>query len=280
MHFTKMQALGNDYIYINCLAQEVENPSALSIRLSDRHFGIGSDGLILIKPSGDADFAIEIYNADGSRAQMCGNGIRCVGKYLYEKGLTAKTSLQIATDAGIRKLHLEIEGRAVRSVSVSMGAPVFDPARIPLKGVTEPVIERALPFSIGEYTVTCLSMGNPHCVLFFEEALPERIRAIGPAIENDPLFPQRTNVEFARQTGSASIQMRVWERGAGETLACGTGACAAVAAGVKVGRLPPGDEVAVQMPGGELRVRYAPGCDTVWMKGEAAFVFEGDLPFS
>ena len=261
MHITKMQGIGNDYLYF--FSEPPADVKDLSVRLSDRHFGIGSDGLIYICRSDIADFRMRIFNADGSEAKMCGNGIRCVGKYLYDKGLTDKTVLQIETLSGIRELQLACENGKVSSVSVNMGKVT----------VSAPV---TLEASGTAYTLTPVSTGNPHAVMFVEEAdlsLPEQI---GSAIEHHPFFPGGVNAEFVQVKSENRIRMRVWERGSGVTMACGTGACASAAAAVNAGFCRPEEPVVVELDGGELEITvYKDG--TVWMNGPAAFVFEAEV---
>lgn len=277
MRFTKMHGLGNDYIYVNCFEEQVNNASELAIRVSDRHFGIGSDGLILIAPSAAADCRMDMYNADGSRAQMCGNGIRCVGKYLYDRGLTDQTVVRIETLAGIltMQLHPGKDG-GIETVTVDMGEPILTPAFIPIKAEGDRVMELPLRAASCNWNVNCVSMGNPHAVIFVDD--PDRLDLprIGPAIENHALFPERTNVEFVQVVCEGILKMRVWERGSGETLACGTGACAALVAAVQTGRC--GCSAVVKLRGGELSVRWDAQSGHVFMTGPAVTSFEGELP--
>ena len=277
MKFTKMQGIGNDYIYINCFEEKVPDPSGLSVLLSDRHFGIGGDGIILIGPSDKADFSMDIYNADGSRAGMCGNGIRCVGKYVYDHGMTAKTHLAIETFSGIRYLELVVENGQVSSVCVDMGEPVFDPDRIPV--VPEEKKDRILSCPVevlGKmYRMTCVSMGNPHAVVPVENPNLFNIEKIGPVFENLSCFPDRVNTEFIRVLDRENVLMRVWERGSGETMACGTGACAVVAACVANGWTD--REVTVHLRGGDLRINWNETDNRIYMTGPAVTVFEGEL---
>ncbi len=280
MKFTKMQGIGNDYIYVNCFQEKIENPSALSVRLSDRHFGIGADGLILIAPSKTADFKMEIYNADGSRAGMCGNGIRCVGKYVYDYGLTDKTQISVETDSGIRKLELHTENGKVKSVRVNMGMPILEPCRIPVslpegEDSGEAIIGRPITVDGRQYVMSCVSMGNPHAVVPVEELDSLEIEKIGPAFERHPFFPDRVNTEFITVKDRTVILMRVWERGSGETYACGTGACAAAVACILNGWTE--DSVTVKLRGGDLEIFWDREENTVYMTGPVALVFEGEI---
>ena len=276
MKFTKMHGIGNDYIYVNCMEETIKNPSELSVKLSDRHFGIGSDGLILIKPSKKADFKMEMYNADGSRGEMCGNGIRCVGKYVYEKGLTDKTAVSIETLAGIKHLELIVENQKAAAVRVEMGKPEFAAEKVPVLADTKEVINSPLMVNGKEYFVTCVSVGNPHCVVFFKEDVRELdLKEIGPFFEHHKNFPKRINTEFINVLDEKTLRMRVWERGSGETLACGTGACAAAAAAA-VNKFT-GENVTVHLLGGDLNIQWDRSKDRLYMTGEAAEVFEGEI---
>lgn len=273
MKFTKMQGLGNDYVYVNCFEEKVENPSEMAIRVSDRHFGIGSDGLILIKPSKVADFEMEMYNADGSRGEMCGNGIRCVAKYVYDYGLTDKTHVSVETLGGVKYLDLTVEDGKVRLVRVDMGKPVFSPARIPVVAKGERVVNEPIKVGDTTYRMTCVSMGNPHAVVFVDDVDGLPIEKIGPLFENHERFPRRVNTEFVKVMDERTAQMRVWERGSAETLACGTGACA-VAVACSLNGLT-GDEVTVKLLGGDLQIQWDKEKDTVFMTGPAEVVFDG-----
>ncbi len=273
MRFSKMQGIGNDYIYVNCFEEQVENPAQLSIRLSDRHFGIGSDGLILIKPSEKADAEMDLYNADGSRAKMCGNGIRCVGKYVYERGIAQKNMLTIDTQSGVKTLYLETEAGKVKSIRVNMGQPGLTPESIPT--TLSEVKEQPLTANGQTYTVTCVSMGNPHCVIFVDDVQGLDLEKIGPALENHPAFPERANIEFVRICGENEAEMRVWERGSGETWACGTGACAVTVACALTGRT--GRRVLVHLRGGDLTIFWNEQTNEVEMTGPAEFVFDGEV---
>ena len=271
LRFTKMQGLGNDYIYINCFETKVKNPARLAQKLSSRHFGIGSDGLILICPSQRAHARMEMYNADGSRAEMCGNGLRCVAKYLYDHGLVQDQEIRIETDKGIKHAHLHVEGKKVKTVTVDMGLPLFAPKEIPFLGEESPT---CLEIEGQKWEVFCLSLGNPHCVIFVEDLETAPVDTLGPKMERHPFFPQRTNVEFVTVVSQAEIRLRVWERGSGETLACGTGACAAWVAAHKLGQV--GEKGQVHLLGGTLEISWQPG-ESVWMTGPAVEVFFGEL---
>ncbi|MCX7598849.1 MAG: diaminopimelate epimerase [Armatimonadetes bacterium] len=282
MRFTKLHGLGNDYIYLDAISQDLTgyDLAKLAQVLSDRHFGVGGDGIILILPSQVADFRMRIFNPDGSEAEMCGNGIRGFAKYVYEHGLTAKTELAVETGAGIIKPRLFVnrEGR-VEKVRVDMGPPRLARAEIPMAGEPpdQPVINEALAVGDESFAVTCVSMGNPHCVIFLDAAtnLAEfPVSSLGPRIEKHEAFPRRTNVEFAVVDGPQRIRMRVWERGAGETLACGTGACATLVAAALTGRAE--RKATVQLLGGELEIEWADD-DHVYMTGPAVEVFSGEL---
>lgn len=276
MKFTKMHGIGNDYVYVNCFLETVEHPSEAAKKISDRHFGIGSDGLILIRPSECADFKMDMYNADGSRGEMCGNGIRCVAKFVYDKGLTDRERISVETPSGIKTLDLTVTDGTVALVKVNMGAPQFAAEKIPVAADTDEVVGQ--PFRVGEseYAVTCVSMGNPHCVTFLQEDVRKlELEKIGPLFENHERFPKRINTEFVNVLDEETIRMRVWERGSGETLACGTGACAAAVAAMRTGRTK--DEVTVKLAGGDLRIRWNRGENAVYMTGGAETVFEGEI---
>lgn len=280
INFTKMQGAGNDYIYVNCLEKNIENISETAKRLSDRHFGVGSDGLVLICPSDKADFRMDMYNSDGTRAEMCGNASRCVGKYVYDRGLTGKTSITLETLAGIKTLKLNIENGSVKSVCVNMGAPEFTPANIPIAAAGSDFISRPVCIGGTEYLVTGVSMGNPHAVIFEDEKNKLNIDTfdisrLGPEFENHKLFPKRTNTEFARIIDSSTIKMRVWERGAGETLACGTGACAVLAAAAASGLT--NSEADIILLGGTLHIKWDKHENNIYMTGPAEFVFDGTI---
>ncbi|MDD6039455.1 MAG: diaminopimelate epimerase [bacterium] len=276
MKFTKMQGCGNDYVYVNGFVEKIDNPEELSRIVSDRHFGIGSDGLILINPSKVADFEMAMYNADGSRSEMCGNGIRCVAKYVYDYGLTDKTTITIETLAGIKTLQLTVENGKVSLVRVNMGAPILAPEEIPCGFSGNPVVGVPLTISDKEYKVTCVSMGNPHCVTFLEEDVRKLdLPVIGPVFENHKMFPKRVNTEFANVLDRAHLRMRVWERGSGETLACGTGTCATVVASILNGLTD--DTVDVELLGGHLLIEWDRQENVVYMTGPATVVFDGEI---
>lgn len=273
MKFTKMQGLGNDYVYVNCLEENVENPSETAVQVSDRHFGIGADGLILIRPSKQADFEMEMYNADGSRGEMCGNGIRCVAKYVYDYGLTDKTHISVETLGGIKYLDLMVEAGKVKQVKVDMGSPILEAEKIPIKGSGKRVLNEAIRVDGMEYHITGVSMGNPHAVVFLEDVNNLEIEKIGPLFEHHACFPKRVNTEFVHVLDRKHVEMRVWERGSGETLACGTGACAVAVACVLNGLTE--EEVTVKLLGGDLQIRWDREKDTVYMTGPAEVVFDG-----
>lgn len=274
MKFTKMQGCGNDYVYVDCTKGMMENVPEIAVKVSDRHFGIGSDGLILIRPSTSADFMMDMYNNDGSRSGMCGNGIRCVAKFVYDKGLTNKTNLQIETSSGIKDIDLTVEEGKVTQVTVDMGAPITKPSLIPVKSEKDLLIGEPIWIGDTAYEITCVSMGNPHAVVFVED-LELPLETIGPLFENHEIFPERVNTEFVQVINRKHIKMRVWERGSGETLACGTGACASVIACILNGLTD--HEVTVSLLGGDLVIRYNEEEDKVYMTGPAVTVFEGEI---
>lgn len=276
MKFTKMQGIGNDYVYVNCFQEKVENPGELAVRVSDRHFGIGSDGLILIKPSEEADFRMEMYNADGSEGAMCGNGIRCVAKYVYDYGLTDQTSLSVETKSGIKYLDLTIEDGKVCQVRVNMGAPELEPRKIPVVSDKERVIDQPIEVQGRIYHMTCVSMGNPHAVVYLDDVKYLKIEEIGPEFESHSCFPDRVNTEFVRVVDEHTVEMRVWERGSGETLACGTGACAVAVASILNGYV--NGEVTVKLLGGDLKIFWDEKENLVYMTGPATVVFDGEIP--
>ena len=276
MKFTKMQGLGNDYVYVNCFEETLNNPGETAVRVSDRHFGIGADGLIMINPSGNADFEMEMYNADGSRGEMCGNGIRCVAKYVYDYGLTDKTHISIETLGGIKYVDLIVEDGKVRLVKVDMGSPVLETEKIPVRGVGERAVNAPIQVDGREYRMTAVSMGNPHAVVFVDDVKGLELEKTGPFFENHECFPKRVNTEFVRVLDRKTVEMRVWERGSGETLACGTGACAAAVACV-LNNLTE-EAVTVKLLGGDLRIQWDRKKDKVYMTGPAAVVFDGVWP--
>ncbi len=273
MKFTKMQGLGNDYIYINGMEEKIADPSSLAIRMSDRHFGVGADGLVLILKDEDADFRMRMFNADGSEAEMCGNAARCVGKYLHDRGLCDREEIRLMTGAGLKTLQLTVKDGRTEKVRVDMGEPVLEGRRIPVDMDGEPLLEIPLEVNGTDYRVTCVSMGNPHAVLFVEDADNLDVHGVGKAIENHPLFPRRTNVEFVTVRDRSHLRMRVWERGSGETLACGTGACATLVAGVLCGKCE--RKAVLALNGGPLTVEWDEKTNHVFQEGEAAFVFDG-----
>ena len=276
MKFTKMQGCGNDYVYVDCTKEALPNPEQAAIFVSDRHFGIGSDGLILINPSKVADFEMAMYNAVGSRSEMCGNGIRCVGKYVYDHGLTDKTTVTIETLAGIKTLELHVENGKVASVRVNMGRPELHAAKVPVTFPEETMIDEPMEIDGTIYQVTCVSMGNPHCVIFMDEDVRQLdLEELGPKFENHVIFPKRTNTEFCNLLDKQHIRMRVWERGSGETLACGTGACATAVAAVLNGYTD--NKVELQLRGGNLLIEYDRDAEEVYMTGPATTVFEGEI---
>ena len=276
MKFTKMHGTGNDYIYVNGFEEKLENPSEAAVKLSDRRFGIGSDGLILILPSDVADCRMELFNADGSIGKMCGNGIRCVAQYVYDRGLVKKDVLRVETRSGVKTLQLRVEDGKVASVRVNMGQPELDPEKIPVLFSKDRMVDEEVYTPSGNvWRVTCVSMGNPHAVIFVDDVEGLNLPAIGPEMEKHAMFPERANIEFAQVTGPHEVQMRVWERGSGETLACGTGACACAVASVLTGKAD--RDVTVHLRGGDLHVFWDPDTDDVYMEGPAAFVFDGTV---
>ena len=300
MKFTKMHGIGNDYVYVNCFEEKVENPSELAVKISDRHFGVGSDGLILIKPSEVADFCMEMYNADGSQSEMCGNGIRCVGKYVYDYGLTDKERISVETLAGIKYLDFKIEDGKVSLITVNMGSPELVPAKIPVdvnalnmdtSNMNESdvdvsgtdtkaseltkIVNETLNVDGREYKVTCVSMGNPHCITFVDDTASFPLFEIGPKFESHKFFPNRVNAEFIQIISRNEVNMRVWERGSGETLACGTGACASTVACILNGLTE--DEITLHLLGGDLKVRWDRDENVVYMTGPAKVVFDGEV---
>lgn len=275
LKFLKMHGLGNDYIIVDDLTCRIKHPGALSQALSKRHEGVGSDGLILIRPSQACDFQMKMYNADGSEGEMCGNGIRCLGKFVYEQGLTSKTALLIETKAGVRRLDLQVRDGKVAAVQVDMGVPEFAPGKIPVAASGDLFLEQPIVIDGVTYLVTCVSMGNPHAVVFLEGIAPLNLSRIGPKLERHPLFPNRVNAEFVQVAGRNNLHMRVWERGSGETMACGTGACAAVVAGVMTGRCD--RQVSVHLPGGTLDICWEAIGNHVQMTGPVKTVFEGEI---
>jgi len=276
MRFTKMHGLGNDYIYINCFEQTVHDPKALAVAMSDRHFGIGGDGIVLILPSDTADARMRMFNADGSEAEMCGNAIRCVGKFLYDHGLVRKNEITVETLAGMKYLSLHVRDGKVESVTVDMGEPILDGPQIPVNVDQSPVLDYPIQGKTSEYRFTAVSMGNPHCVIFVPEITDTMVREDGAFIEVHPLFPRKVNVEFVTVNSETDLTMRVWERGSGETMACGTGACAVLVAAVLNQKTK--HEATVHLLGGDLRIRWDPDTRHVFMTGPATEVFHGEWP--
>lgn len=275
MKFTKMQGLGNDYVYVNCFQEKIDNPSEVAVKVSNRNFGVGSDGLIMINPSKVADFEMEMYNADGSRGEMCGNGIRCVGKYVYDYGLTDKTSISVETLGGIKYLDFTVEDGKVKLVKVDMGSPELRPSNIPIVAEGDSVIHAPIMVDGKEYRMTGVSMGNPHTVVYIDDVKGLEIEKIGPKFENHERFPNRINTEFARVIDRNTVEMRVWERGSGETLACGTGACAVAVASILNGLTE--DKVTVKLLGGDLLIKWDREANKVYMTGPAEVSFEGEI---
>ena len=273
MKFTKMQGAGNDYVYVNCFEEKVEDPVSTAIRVSDRHFGIGSDGLILIKPSLEADFEMDMYNSDGSQGAMCGNGIRCVAKYVYDYGLTDKDKISIATKSGIKYVKLQVENGKVKTVRVDMGAPILNAGLIPIVSENPQVINEAITAGGREYRMTGVSMGNPHAVIYVDDVKGLDLEKIGPKFENHERFPKRINTEFVHCIDRQTVEMRVWERGSGETLACGTGACAVAVSSI-LNNLTD-TQVTVKLLGGDLQIEWDREKDRVFMTGPATVVFDG-----
>jgi diaminopimelate epimerase len=275
MRFIKMHGIGNDYIYVDCFRETVKEPERLAIHISDRHFGVGGDGLILIMPSDKADACMRMFNADGSEAQMCGNGIRCLAKYVYDSGLSRKADLTVETLAGVLPLQLFTSNGSVEKVKVNMGLPRLRRQEIPMLGEGDRVLGEKLTAGDREFTVTCVSMGNPHCVIYVEDVAKFPVTYYGPLLEHHPRFPQRTNVEWVEWLNRQEVRQRTWERGSGETLACGTGACAAAVASVLNGKTD--RAVTVHLLGGDLEIEWADD-DHVYMTGPAVEVFRGDWP--
>ncbi len=276
MKFTKMQGAGNDYIYVNCFTETVENPEETAVRVSDRHFGIGADGLVLICPSEKADFFMDIYNADGSRAKMCGNATRCVAKYVYDNKMTDKTEIALETLSGIKYIKITVQDGKAVAARVNMGAPILAPREIPTKFDGETVVSQNLTIDGKAYAVTCVSMGNPHCVLYTDDVHALDLPRIGPKFENHEMFPDRINTEFVHIVSETEFDMRVWERGSGETLACGTGACAATVASILNGYCKRDTEIKVNLLGGTLYINWTADGD-VYMTGPAETVCTGEI---
>ncbi len=275
MKFTKMHGCGNDYIYVNCIEQRIEDRHTTAKRISDRHFGIGSDGMICIDPSNVADFRMDMYNADGSQGKMCGNGIRCVGKFVYDYGLTDKQVITIETLGGIKTLHLQVTDGVVESVRVCMGEPGFAPSCIPVAAEGENFIRQPVEVCGKVWEMTAVSMGSAHAVTFVDDVDSLDLEKIGPHFENHTLFPERINTEFVQVIDDTHLKMRVWERGSGETLACGTGSCATLVTAALCGKS--GNRATVLLRGGELEIEWNRETNLVYMTGPAAIVFEGEI---
>lgn len=280
MKFTKMQGIGNDYVYVNCFEETVSNPSAAAKFVSDRHFGIGSDGLILVKPSDIADCEMDMYNMDGSQGAMCGNGIRCVAKFAYDKGLVKKKHISVATKSGVKYLDLTVKNNKVSSVKVNMGSPILNAKTIPVVSEREQVIDEPLDVNGTIYRITAVSMGNPHAVVYMDDLTNLDIAKTGPLFENHIHFPDRINTEFVKVIDRRTLQMRVWERGSGETLACGTGACAVAVASTLNGLVDEDVPVTVKLLGGDLQILWNRQENLVYMTGPATTVFEGEIDLS
>ena len=276
MRFTKMQGIGNDYVYLNGFSPLPLDLSRLSRQISDRHFGVGSDGLVVIMPSETCDFRMRMFNPDGSEAEMCGNASRCIGKYVYDKGLTTKTDLTLETLAGVNHLTLHLNGNIVERVTVDMGEPILSSQDIPVALPMSYVVSYPLEIENISFDVTCVSMGNPHAVIFVDDMSRYDLHHIGALIEHYPLFPRRTNVEFVEILSPDSLKMRVWERGTGETMACGTGACASLVAAVLNGKSR--RQATLHLQGGDLQIEWNEKDNHVYMTGDAVTVFEGEWP--
>lgn len=274
MRFTKMHGAGNDYVYVNLFEESLPAPpEKLAPLVSDRHFGIGGDGLILIMPSDVADARMRMFNADGSESEMCGNGLRCVAKFVYDHGIAKKDKLQLETGAGVLAVELETDGKTAKRVTVNMGQPILDAAKIPTTFSETPVVEKEIEISGRMFEATCVSMGNPHCVIFVDKADDDLVLGIGPQIENAPQFPARVNVEFIEIISPNEVRQRTWERGSGETLACGTGASAVCVAGVLAGKLH--RRIVNHLLGGDLELYWSEEDNNVYMTGPAEEVFSG-----
>ena len=278
VNFTKMHGIGNDYVYVDGFKEKIPNPNAFSKFISDRHFGIGGDGLVMILPSEKADFRMRIFNADGSEAKMCGNATRCIGKFVYEVGYTTKTNITLETLSGIKYLKLNVEDGMVISVEVNMGKAILFPKEIPVLSELERFIKQPMTIDDKTYEVTCVSMGNPHAVIYCDDVDHLPLETIGPKFEFNPLFPERINTEFVQIINDHTVKMRVWERGSGETWACGTGACAVAVSSVLNGYCKQGEEITVQLRGGDLKITYEQD-GTVLMKGPATKVFDGTIEY-
>ena len=275
MKFTKMQGIGNDYVYVNCLEETVENPGEVARKVSDRHFGIGSDGLILIKPSLEADFEMDMYNSDGSQGAMCGNGIRCVAKYAHDKGLTDRARFSIISGGKVKYMDLTVENGVTKAIRVDMGEPILTAAEVPVVSKNRQSVDEEITVENQTYRMTCVSMGNPHAVVFVDSTADLPLEQIGPHFEHHERFPRRTNTEFVEIVSPEYVKMRVWERGTGETLACGTGACAVTVASILNGLTE--DGITVELLGGNLEIFWDRKENVVYMTGPATTVFEGEI---
>ena len=275
MKFTKMHGCGNDYVYVNCFEETVNDPAAVARFVSDRHYGIGSDGLILICPSEIADFRMAMYNLDGSEGKMCGNGVRCIAKYVYDHHLTDKTQISLETLGGIKYLDLNIKDGKVETVKVDMGEPILKPEEIPVQLSKDVVIDEPVEVDGKVWNMTCISMGNPHAVVFVDDTKSLDLEAMGPSFENHAIFPEQVNTEFVHVIDRKTVDMRVWERGSGETFACGTGACATAFACILNGKTD--DQVLVHLVGGDLLIEYDRETNHIFMTGPATEVFSGEI---
>ena len=275
MKFTKMHGIGNDYVYMDCTKERLENPGEIARLVSDRHKGIGSDGLILIQSSDEADFEMAMYNADGSYGKMCGNGIRCVAKYVYDNGLTDKTEISVISGGAVKYLKLTVENGKVKKVRVNMGEPILKPSEIPVVGDGDKLVAVPIVVDNQVYEMTCVSMGNPHAVVFLDDVENLKIEEIGPRFEQHERFPDRVNTEFVERIDRKNLKMRVWERGSGETMACGTGACATAVAAILNGYAE--RDVTVHLLGGDLEISWDETDNCVYMTGPAATVFTGEF---
>lgn len=275
LQFAKMHGCGNDYIYFNCLEHELDDPNGLSIKLSDRHFSIGGDGIIMICHSDVADAKMRMFNNDGSEGKMCGNAIRCVAKYLYDNKIVDKTDISIETLSGIKTIKCDVENGKLKYATVNMGQAILMPELIPVALDGDEIVNRSVMVNNNEYNITCVSMGNPHCVIFGGDPDLIDLEKIGPKFENAAIFPDRVNTEFAQIIDDHTIKMRVWERGSGETLACGTGACATAVAAVLCGHCKKGEDITVNLTGGSLIINYTD--ERVLMTGPAEFSFTGEV---
>ncbi len=277
MKFTKMEGCGNDYVYVNGFEYKIKNPSEMAIKVSDRNFGIGSDGLIIVNPSNVADCKMSMYNLDGSEGKMCGNGIRCVGKFFYDYKMTDKDVITVETLSGIKTLKLNVEEGKVKTVRVDMGSPIIKATEVPVVSNKETVIDEPVIIDNKEYYVTCVSMGNPHCVTFIDDVDDLEIEKIGPSFENDKMFPDKVNTEFVQVIDRDTVKMRVWERGSGETKACGTGACAVAVACILNNKT--NNKVTVKLLGGDLLIEYDQENNIVYMTGPANITFTGEIDY-